>query len=86
MYAKKVGAIDIRGEPPDMVKNLLEIRGIGIVDIGRLFGVSALREKMKIDLVVESLDWDENVEHERVGLKEDKFGLLGIDLPIVRIP
>lgn len=86
VYAKKMGAIDIHGEPPDMIKNLLEIRGIGIVDIGRLFGVSALREKMKIDLVVELLDWDENVEYERVGLKEDKFRLLGIDLPIVRIP
>jgi HPr kinase/phosphorylase len=86
VYAKKMGAIDIYGEPPDMIKNLLEIRGIGIVDIGRLFGVSALREKMKIDLVAELLDWDKNTECERVGLKEDKFRLLGIDLPIVRIP
>jgi len=86
VFVKKMGAMDIYGESPDMIKNLIEIRGVGIVDIGRLFGVAALREKMKIDLVVELLDWDNNLEYERVGLKEDKFRLLGIDLPVVRIP
>ncbi len=86
VHVKKMGAIDIYGEPPDMIKNLLEIRGVGIVDIGRLFGVSALRETMRIDLVAELLDWDNGLEYERVGLKEDKYRLLGIDLPIVRVP
>lgn len=86
VFVKKMGAIDVYGESPDMIKNLIEIRGVGIVDIGRLFGVAALREKMKIDLVVELIDWDNNLEYERVGLDEDKFRLLGIDLPIVRIP
>ncbi len=86
IFVRKVGAIDVFGEPPDMIKNLLEIRGIGIVDIGRLFGISAVRDKKKIDLVVELLDWDESVDCERVGLKEEKYRLLGIDLPLVRVP
>ena len=86
VFVKKMGAIDIYGESPDMIKDLIEIRGVGIVNIGRLFGVAALREKMMIDLVVELIDWDHNLEYERLGLDEDKFRLLGIDLPIVRIP
>lgn len=86
IFTRKVGAIDVYGEPPDMIKNLLEIRGIGIVDIGRLFGISAVRDRKKIDLVVELLDWDESVDCERVGLREEKYRLLGIDLPLVRIP
>jgi HPr kinase/phosphorylase len=86
VFAKKVGAIELYGESPEMIKNLLEIRGIGIVDVGRLFGVSAVRDRKRIDLVAELLDWDEKIECERVGLKEDKYRLLGIDLPFVRIP
>jgi HPr kinase/phosphorylase len=85
-YIKKLGAIELYGESPEMIKNLLEIRGIGIVDIGRLFGVSSVREKKRIDLVVELLDWNEKEEYDRIGFKEDKYRLLSIDLPLVRIP
>jgi HPr kinase/phosphorylase len=85
-YIKKLGAIDLYGESPEMIKNLLEIRGIGIVDIGRLFGVSSVREKKRIDLVVELLDWNEKEEYDRIGFREDKYRLLSIDLPMVRIP
>lgn len=83
---KKIGALDLMGEAPEMIRNLLEIRGIGIVDIRQLFGVSAVRHRKKIELVVELLDWDSSMEYERVGLREDKYRLLGIDLPLMRIP
>ncbi len=86
VYVKKMGAIDLYGESPEMIRNLLEVRGIGIVDIGRLFGVSSVRDKKRVDLVVELLDWDEKEEYDRIGFKEDKYRLLGIDLPMVRIP
>ena len=84
--AKKIAALDLMGKAPEMLKNLLEIRGIGIVDIRQLFGVSAVRPSKKIELVVELLDWDNTVEYDRIGLKEDKYRFLGIDLPLMRIP
>ncbi|MGD0230646.1 MAG: HPr(Ser) kinase/phosphatase [Syntrophorhabdales bacterium] len=83
---KKIGALELIGEAPKMIKNLLEIRGVGIVDIRQLFGVSAVRRSKRIELVVELLDWDNNIEYDRVGLTEDKYRLLGIDLPLMRIP
>jgi HPr kinase/phosphorylase len=83
---KKIGALELTGEAPEMIRNLLEIRGIGIVNIRQLFGISAVRHRKKIELVVELLDWDNNIEYERVGLREDKYRLLGIDLPLIRIP
>jgi HPr kinase/phosphorylase len=86
VQVKKMGVIDLYGEAPEMIKNLLEIRGVGIVDIRQLFGVSSVRDRKKIDFVVELLDWEKGVECERVGLREDKYGLLGLDLPLVRIP
>jgi len=86
VYIKKIGAIDLYGEAPEIIRSLLEIRGIGIVDIRHLFGVSAVIDKKRIDLVIELIDWDNTVECERVGLKEEKYKILGVDLPFVRIP
>ncbi len=83
---KKIGVLELTGQAPEMIRNLLEIRGIGIVDIRQLFGVSAVRERKRIELVVELLDWDVSMDHDRVGLREDKYRLLGIDLPLMRIP
>lgn len=85
-FVKKIGAIELYGESPELIRNLLEIRGVGIVDIRRLFGASSICDKKKIDLVVELIDWDDKTECERVGIKEDKYRLLGIDIPLVRIP
>ena len=70
---KKTSAFDLIGQAPEMLRNLLEIRGIGIVDIRQLFGVSAVRPSQKIELVVELLDWDDSVGSERVGLREEKY-------------
>ena len=83
---KKIGGLDLIGEAPEMLRNLLEIRGVGIVDIRQLFGVAAVRPSKRIELVVELLDWDTSADYERVGLREDKYRLLGIDLPLMRIP
>ena len=83
---KKIGALELIGEAPTMLKDLLEIRGIGIVDIRQLFGVAAVRNKKRIEVVVELLDWDDSMEYERIGLREDRYRLLGIDLPLIRIP
>jgi HPr kinase/phosphorylase len=86
IQVKRMAALDLVGDAPEMIRNLLEIRGIGVVDIRHLFGVSAVREKAKIELVVELVDWDNAMEYERIGLKDEKYGLLNIDLPLVRIP
>jgi HPr kinase/phosphorylase len=86
VFVKKMGALDLYGNPPDMIKNLLEVRGVGIVDIRKLFGVAAVIDTKRVDLVIELLDWDEKVEVERIGLKEEKYRLLGVDLPLMRIP
>ena len=86
IQVKRMAALDLIGDAPEMIKDLLEIRGIGVVDIRHLFGVSAVREKTKIELVVELVDWDNAMEYERIGLKDEKYRLLAVDLPLVRIP
>ncbi|MFO7766448.1 MAG: HPr(Ser) kinase/phosphatase [Pelovirga sp.] len=76
----------IFGEGMDLLHYHMEIRGLGILNIKHLFGVSAIRERKKIDLVVELVKWDDDKEYDRHGLDETTYQLHGVELPYVRIP
>jgi HPr kinase/phosphorylase len=83
---KRIGFRELYGEAPEMLTNLLEIRGIGVVDMKRLFGVSSVVEKKRVDLVVELVPWDEEFRLERLGMEEEVTRILGVDVPLVRVP
>lgn len=76
----------LRGEAPDLIRHFMEIRGIGILDIERLYGVGAVKKNEFIDLVMEFEFWDESKEYDRIGLDEDFMELLGIKIPKLIIP
>lgn len=64
----------------------MEIRGVGIIDIRSLFGIRAVRLQKRIEVVVRLEDWDESTPVERVGLEEERTGILDIEIPLVRVP
>ena len=70
----------------DVIQHHMEIRGLGIINIRQLFGVEAIRERKRIELVIELVAWDEQMEYDRVGLEEEKYSLLGVDVPMLKIP
>ncbi len=70
----------------DVIQHHMEIRGLGIINIRQLFGVEAIRERKRIELVIELVAWDQQMEYERVGLEEQTYTLLGVDLPMLKIP
>lgn len=76
----------IFGEGMDLLHYHMEIRGLGILNIKHLFGVAAIRERKKIDLVVELVQWEQGKEYDRLGLEEKTFCIHDVDLPFVRIP
>ncbi len=76
----------IFGEGMDLLHYHMEIRGLGILNIKHLFGVAAIRERKKIDLVVELVDWEEGKEYDRLGLEEQSYELHGVQLPLLKIP
>ncbi len=76
----------LRGEAPELIKYFMEVRGIGILNIERLFGVGAIKGYEYIDLVIELEFWDENKEYDRVGLDEDYYELLDEKVPKLLIP
>jgi HPr kinase/phosphorylase len=64
----------------------MEIRGVGIIDIRSLFGIRAVRLQKRIEVVVRLEDWDESTPVERVGLEEERTGILDVEIPLVRVP
>ena len=74
------------GEGSDLLHYHMEIRGLGIINIKHLFGVAAIRERKKIDLAIELVEWDEGKEYDRLGIEDQTFALLGVEIPLLRIP
>jgi len=64
----------------------MEIRGLGIISIANLFGVEAIRERKKVEMVVELMEWESSKDYDRIGFEEESFGILGADLPMVKVP
>ncbi|HAQ40366.1 MAG TPA: HPr kinase/phosphorylase [Clostridiales bacterium] len=71
---------------PELTQHLMEIRGIGILDIKHLFGVGSIRIEQFVEIVIELEEWDENKEYDRIGSDEDYTEILGIKVPTVVIP
>ncbi len=76
----------IFGEGMDLLHYHMEIRGLGIINIKHLFGVAAIRERKKIDLVLELVEWEEGKAYDRLGLEEDRYVIHGVEIPMMRIP
>ncbi len=74
------------GEPPDRLKYLMEIRGIGIVDVRRLFGIRAVGKNKRIDVELSLREWKADVRYDRKHMQERVASLVGLEFPVVTIP
>lgn len=86
-------AVDIRkidnklyGESPENIRHFLEIRGLGILDIQRLYGVGAIKKSTEIDFIIELENWKDDKEYDRLGLDDKYKTILGMELPYIVIP
>lgn len=86
-------AVDIRkidnklyGESPENIRHFLEIRGLGILDIQRLYGVGAIKKSTEIDFIIELENWKNDKEYDRLGLDDKYKTILGMELPYIVIP
>ena len=74
---KKVSDATLVGSAPDLTRHLIELRGIGIIDVKTLYGVEHVKETSAIDLVIRLEDWDRDKEYDRIGLEEEYTEFLG---------
>lgn len=83
---KRVSATTLVGRAPEIIKHYVELRGIGIVDVRRLFGMGAVKETEKIDLVINLETWQNGKMYDRLGLDEETTEILGIKVPSIVLP
>lgn len=74
------------GRSEALIRHHMEIRGVGIIDVRTMFGISSVRRKKKIEVVIELEPWEQGVTYERTGLSHSYERILGIKVPKVLIP
>lgn len=83
---KKVSDRKLIGSAPDLIRHYVELRGIGIVDVRRIFGMGAIKEVEQIDLVINLEPWVNGKMYDRFGLSNETVNILGVEVPSVTIP
>lgn len=83
---KKLNDGRIIGRKNEFIKHNMEVRGIGVVDISRLSGMSAIRDKKRLDLVIELENWNDDEQYDRMGLEEKTYNILDTEIPYLKIP
>ncbi|MBR5527728.1 MAG: HPr(Ser) kinase/phosphatase [Clostridia bacterium] len=83
---KRVSDKTLVGQAPELIRHYIELRGIGIVDVRRLFGMGSIKITEKIDLVVNLEPWQQGKFYERVGLETEYTDIMGIKVPSITIP
>lgn len=85
IITRKVQGILV-GCSPEILQDHMEIRGIGILDVKKMFGVGATRRQKRIEMAVNLVDWEEDFAYERIGLEDRTRTILGVELPEVTVP
>ena len=83
---KRVSKVTLVGSAPEIIRHYVELRGIGIIDVKRLFGIGAVKDTEKIDLVINLEHWVQGKMYDRFGLDDEKIEILGIEIPMLTIP
>ena len=76
----------LMGSAPEIIRHYIELRGIGVVNVQQLFGMSAVRQEKYLDLVVNLEPWNENVFYDRMGTNEEYTTILDMDIPSITVP
>jgi HPr kinase/phosphorylase len=86
IFIKKKMPAALVGQSEEAIQHLMEIRGLGIINIKDLYGVSSIREKKIIDMQLELVEWDPDHEYDRLGVDDRRVTILGVEIPHICIP
>lgn len=86
IFIKKKMPAALVGQSEEAIQHLMEIRGLGIINIKDLYGVSSIREKKIIDMQLELVEWDPSSEYDRLGVDDRRVTILGVEIPHICIP
>ncbi len=82
---KRIGD-ELIGSSPDLTRNHMELRGLGLLNIKDIYGVSSIRMAQRVELVISLERWEAGREYDRLGLREEKYPVLDLEVPLIRMP
>ena len=74
------------GDAPELIQNYIEIRGIGIINVAKLYGMASIKKEATVNLVVNIVPWSDGQDYDRLGLDEQCVDLLGVKIPAITVP
>ena len=83
---RKISDKTLRGNSPSNIRHFVELRGIGIIDARRIFGMGAVKLSEKIDMVIQLEEWDSTKAYDRLGLDNEYAEILGVRVPVMTVP
>ncbi len=83
---RKISGNSLVGTAPAVIQNYVELRGIGIINVAKLFGMGAIKSENQIDLIVNIVPWDNTAAYDRIGMEQQMVELLGVNIPVYTIP
>lgn len=83
---KRVSANTLEGSAPELIRYYVEMRGIGVVDVRQLFGMSAVKDSQRVDLLINLEQWKQGMLYDRLGLEDTHTNILDVSLPSLTIP
>lgn len=83
---RKVSNRKIMGTAPENIRHFIELRGIGIINVARVFGVGSVRSSVEVEMVVQLEPWDRTKNYDRTGLETSYYDILGVKVPSMLIP
>lgn len=83
---RRVSYRKILGTAPANIRHFIELRGIGIINVARLFGIGAVKNSVEVEMVIELEAWDRTKNYDRTGLESNTYDILGVKVPSMLIP
>jgi HPr kinase/phosphorylase len=83
---QKIDELFLFGTSAEIIRHHMEIRGLGIINVREIYGIASVRNRKRIDFIVLLEEWDENKEYDRLGIDEQKYTILDIDLSYITVP
>lgn len=83
---RQVGSGVLEGEGSPLIRHHMEIQGLGIINIRDLFGIAAVRDRKRIDLLIELVEWDARAQYDRLGIDENTRVIMGVRIPALSLP
>ena len=83
---RKISGTSLVGTSPEVIRNYIELRGIGVINVAKLFGMGAVKSENEINLVVNIVPWNTQEVYDRLGLEEQHMEILGVKIPMNTIP